>query len=229
MGSTKQKILVVDDEPDIRNLLEYYLKKDGFLVYTACNGEEGIAEAIKHHPDLIILDIMMPVMDGMETCRILKNMVTFQTTIVIFLTARLEEYSEIAGFNVGADDYIFKPVKPNALVSRIKAILKRKNHVLEVPKRRIEISDLAIDLETYLVHRGKDKIVFAKKEFELLYLLASRPGKVFTRDVILENVWDNTVVATDRTIDVHIRKVREKLGENYISTIRGVGYKFETY
>ena len=229
MSSTKHKILVVDDEPDIRDLLSFYLKKNGFLVYTASNGEEGIAEAIKHHPDLIILDIMMPSMDGIEACRILKNMVTFQNTIIVFLTARVEEYSEIAGFNVGADDYISKPVKPNALVSRINAILKRKNQVLEAPKRRIEISDLAIDLETYLVHRGRDKIVFAKKEFELLYLLASRPGKVFTREVILENVWDNTVVVTDRTIDVHIRKVREKLGENYISTIRGVGYKFETY
>ncbi|MDB5012701.1 MAG: two component transcriptional regulator, winged helix family [Daejeonella sp.] len=228
MNSTKHKILVVDDEPDIRELLAYYLKKDGYLVYTACNGEEGISEAIKHRPDLIILDIMMPVMDGIEACRILKNMVNFQNTIVVFLTARMEEYSEIAGFNVGADDYIAKPVKPNALVSRINAILKRKNNHIEVPKRRIEISDLAIDFETYLVYRGDDKIVFAKKEFELLFLLASRPGKVFTRDVILENIWDNTVVVTDRTIDVHIRKVREKLGEKYISTIRGVGYKFET-
>ena len=228
MSSTKQKILVVDDEPDIRELLVYHLKKAGYSVYTASTGAEGISEAIKCRPDLIIMDIMMPQMDGIEACRIIKNMVAFKNTIIVFLTARTEEYSEIAGFNVGADDYIFKPVKPNALISRINAILMRKKHVPEVPKYRIEISDLSIDCETYLVYRGDRKILFAKKEFELLFLLASKPGKVFTRDVILENVWDSTVVVTDRTIDVHIRKVREKLGENYISTIRGVGYKFET-
>ncbi|MDB5119621.1 MAG: response regulator receiver [Sphingobacteriales bacterium] len=228
MGSTKQKILVIDDEPDIRELLVYYLKKDGYLVYTASNGEEGISEAIKCHPDLIIMDIMMPIMDGIEACRIIKNMIAFKNTVVVFLTARIEEYSEIAGFNVGADDYISKPVKPNALLSRINAILKRKNQTIDVPKYKIEISDLSIDCESYLVYRGNHKIVFAKKEFELLFLLASRPGKVFTRDAILENIWDNTTMMTDRTIDVHIRKVREKLGENYISTIRGVGYKFET-
>jgi two-component system alkaline phosphatase synthesis response regulator PhoP len=228
MSSAKQKILVVDDEPDIRELLVYHLKKAGYLVYTASTGQEGISEAVKCRPNLIIMDIMMPQMDGIEACRIIKNMVAFKNTIIVFLTARTEEYSEIAGFNVGADDYIFKPVKPNALISRINAMLKRKNQVAEVPKYRIEISDLSIDCETYLVYRGDRKILFAKKEFELLFLLASKPGKVFTRNVILENVWDSTVVVTDRTIDVHIRKVREKLGENYISTIRGVGYKFET-
>ena len=228
MSSAKQKILVVDDEPDIRELLVYHLKKAGYLVYTASTGLEGISEAVKCRPNLIIMDIMMPQMDGIEACRIIKNMVAFKNTIIVFLTARTEEYSEIAGFNVGADDYIFKPVKPNALISRINAMLKRKNQVAEVPKYRIEISDLSIDCETYLVYRGDRKILFAKKEFELLFLLASKPGKVFTRNVILENVWDSTVVVTDRTIDVHIRKVREKLGENYISTIRGVGYKFET-
>lgn len=228
MSSAKQRILVVDDEPDIRELLVYYLKKNGYLVYTACNGQEGISEALKHNPDLIIMDIMMPVMDGIEACRILKNMITFKNTIIVFLTARIEEYSEISGFDVGANDYIFKPVKPNALVSRINAILKRRNQTINAQTSKIEIFDLSIDSETYLVHRGDKKIVFAKKEFQLLFLLASKPGKVFTREVILKHMWDKSVDVTERTIDVHVRKVREKLGDSYISTIRGVGYKFET-
>lgn len=226
MSSRKQKILIVDDEPDIRELLEYYLRKEDFLVYTASNGEEGIAEAVKHRPNLIIMDIMMPVMDGIEACSIIKKMTEFRNTYVVILSARGEEYSEVAGFGAGADDYISKPIKPFALISRINAILKRRN-VSEEPKSlTIEVSDLKIDRETYLVHKGDDKIIFAKKEFELLYLLASRPGKVFTRELILKNIWDNTAVITDRTIDVHIRKVREKLGEDYISTVKGVGYKF---
>lgn len=226
MSSRKQKILIVDDEPDIRELLEYYLQKEDFLVYTASNGEEGIAEAIKHRPSLIIMDIMMPVMDGIEACGIIKKMSEFRNTYVVILSARGEEYSEVAGFGAGADDYISKPIKPFALISRINAILKRRNLSGEPKSLTIEVSDLKIDRETYLVHKGGDKIIFAKKEFELLYLLASRPGKVFTRELILKNIWDNTAVITDRTIDVHIRKVREKLGEDYISTVKGVGYKF---
>ena len=227
MSSTKQKVLIVDDEPDIRELIEYNLKKEGYQVYTASNGQEGVSEAKKVKPDLIILDIMMPKMDGIEACRILRSMNDFKNTFMVFLTARSEEYSEIAGFNVGADDYIAKPIKPRALVSRINAILRRNAQPEEIIENKIEIGDLVIDRETYLVYKSGEKIVLAKKEFELLYLLASRPGKVFTREVILKSIWEDSVVVTNRTIDVHVRKVREKLGDTYLSTVKGVGYKFE--
>jgi two-component system alkaline phosphatase synthesis response regulator PhoP len=179
-------------------------------------------------PDLIILDIMMPKMDGIEACRILRTMNEFKNTFMVFLTARSEEYSEIAGFNVGADDYIAKPIKPRALTSRINAILRRNSHSEEPEvKSSVEIGDLVIDRDAFLVFRNGEKIVLAKKEFELLYLLASKPGKVYTREVILKSIWEDSVVVTNRTIDVHIRKLREKLGENYVSTVKGVGYKFE--
>jgi two-component system alkaline phosphatase synthesis response regulator PhoP len=227
MSSVKHKILIVDDEPDIRELIEYNLKKEGYQVFTASNGQEGVSEAKRSHPDLIILDIMMPKMDGIEACRILRTMNEFKNTFMVFLTARSEEYSEIAGFNVGADDYIAKPIKPRALVSRINAILRRNSQPGDEPENKLEIADLTIDRETYLVYRDGSKIVLAKKEFELLYLLASKPGKVFTREVILKSIWEDSVVVTNRTIDVHIRKVREKLGEDYISTVKGVGYKFD--
>jgi two-component system alkaline phosphatase synthesis response regulator PhoP len=223
----KQKILIVDDEPDILELIEYNLKKEGYQVYTARNGQEAVSEAKKTQPDLIILDIMMPKMDGIEACRIMRTMPEFKNTFMVFLTARSEEYSEIAGFNVGADDYIAKPIKPRALVSRINAILRRNSTPEEVTDNKLEIGDLVIDREAYLVFKGDEKIVLAKKEFELLYLLASKPGKVYTREIILKNIWEDSVVVTNRTIDVHIRKVREKLGENYVSTVKGVGYKFE--
>jgi two-component system alkaline phosphatase synthesis response regulator PhoP len=227
MSSIKQKILVVDDEPDIRELIEYNLKKEGYQVFTASNGQEGVSEAKRSHPDLIILDIMMPKMDGIEACRVLRTMNEFKNTFMVFLTARSEEYSEIAGFNVGADDYIAKPIKPRALVSRINAILRRNTQSDEPVENKLEIADLTIDRETYLVYRNGEKIVLAKKEFELLYLLASKPGKVYTREVILKSIWEDSVVVTNRTIDVHIRKLREKLGEDYISTVKGVGYKFD--
>ncbi|EOR96099.1 MULTISPECIES: response regulator transcription factor [Arcticibacter] len=227
MSSNKQKILVVDDEPDIRELIEYNLKKEGYQVYTASNGQEGIAEAKKVHPDLIILDVMMPKMDGIEACRIMRSMNDFKSTFMVFLTARSEEYSEIAGFNVGADDYIAKPIKARALVSRINAILRRNTQSEDVIENKIEIGDLVIDRETYLVYQRGAKVTLAKKEFELLYLLASKPGKVYTREVILKNIWEDSVVVTNRTIDVHIRKVREKLGDDYVATVKGVGYKFD--
>ncbi len=227
MSLAKQKILIVDDEPDIRELIEYNLKKEGYQVFTASNGHEGITEAKKVSPDLIILDVMMPKMDGIEACRIMRTMNEFKSTFMVFLTARSEEYSEIAGFNVGADDYIAKPIKPRALVSRVNAILRRNSQTEEVLDNKLEIQDLTIDRETYLVYKGNDKVVLAKKEFELLYLLASRPGKVYTREVILKNIWEDSVVVTNRTIDVHIRKLREKLGETYVTTVKGVGYKFE--
>jgi two-component system alkaline phosphatase synthesis response regulator PhoP len=227
MSTTNQKILIVDDEPDILELVEYNLKKEGYQVFTASNGQEGISLAKKVHPDLIVLDIMMPKMDGIEACRLMRAIPEFKNTFMVFLTARSEEYSEIAGFNVGADDYIAKPIKPRALVSRINAILRRNNSAEEVSDNKIEIGDLVIDREAYLVFQSGDKVVLAKKEFELLYLLASKPGKVYTRESILKNIWEDSVVVTNRTIDVHIRKLREKLGEHYVSTVKGVGYKFE--
>lgn len=227
MNAVKQKILIVDDEPDILELIEYNLKKEGYQVYLASNGQDGITVAKKVHPDLIILDIMMPRMDGIEACRLMRAIPEFKNTFMVFLTARSEEYSEIAGFNVGADDYIAKPIKPRALVSRINAILRRNNSQDEVSENKVEIGDLVIDREAYLVYQAGEKVVLAKKEFELLYLLASRPGKVYTRESILKNIWEDSVVVTNRTIDVHIRKLREKLGENYVATVKGVGYKFE--
>jgi len=227
MSNTKHKILIVDDEPDIRELIEYNLKKEGYQVYTASNGQEGVAEAKRVLPDLIILDIMMPKMDGIEACRILRSMNDFKNTFMVFLTARSEEYSEIAGFNVGADDYIAKPIKPRALTSRINAILRRNVQSDIEIDNKLEIGDLVIDREAFLVFQRGEKVVLAKKEFELLYLLASKPGKVFTREVILKNIWEDSVVVTNRTIDVHIRKLREKLGDKYVSTVKGVGYKFE--
>ncbi|RKR83921.1 two-component system alkaline phosphatase synthesis response regulator PhoP [Mucilaginibacter gracilis] len=229
MSNSKQKILIVDDEPDILELIEYNLKKEGYQVYTARNGQEAVTEAKRSLPDLIILDIMMPKMDGIEACRIMRTMPEFKNTFMVFLTARSEEYSEIAGFNVGADDYIAKPIKPRALVSRINAILRRNSPTEEVSDNKLEIGDLVIDREAYLVFQGGNKVVLAKKEFELLYLLASKPGKVYTREIILKNIWEDSVVVTNRTIDVHIRKLREKLGETYVSTVKGVGYKFELH
>jgi two-component system alkaline phosphatase synthesis response regulator PhoP len=225
-NTSKQKILIVDDEPDILELIEYNLKKEGYQVFIAHNGQEAVAEAKRSLPDLIVLDIMMPKMDGIEACRIMRTMPEFKNTFMVFLTARSEEYSEIAGFNVGADDYIAKPIKPRALVSRINAILRRNAPAEDITDNKLEIGELIIDREAYLVYQKGVKVVLAKKEFELLYLLASKPGKVYTREVILKNIWEDSVVVTNRTIDVHIRKVREKLGDDVVSTVKGVGYKF---
>lgn len=223
-----KKILVVDDEPDIRELVSYNLKKAGYEVLVAENGEEAIKSAKRYQPDLIILDIMMPVMDGIETCRILRLLPEFEDTFIVFLTARNEEYSEVSGFDVGADDYIPKPIKPRVLVSRIQAILRRNKQQITEDQGRIEVQDLVIDREAYLVFRGDQKITLPRKEFELLYLLASKPGKVYTREAILKSIWEEAVVVTNRTIDVHIRKLREKIGDQYVTTVKGVGYKFET-
>ncbi|WP_164112948.1 MULTISPECIES: response regulator transcription factor [Sphingobacterium] len=226
--SAKQKILVVDDEHDILDLISYNLNKEGYQVYTASNGKLAIDKAKEVSPDLIILDVMMPVMDGIEACRIMRSLPEFKHTFMVFLTARSEEYSEIAGFHVGADDYIAKPIKPRALMSRINAILRRNSQEsVDEPSDKLEIADLVIDRDSFLVYRGEDKIVLAKKEFELLYLLASKPNKVYTREQILKAIWEDSVVVTNRTIDVHIRKLREKIGDNYVSTVKGVGYKFD--
>ncbi len=228
MSIAKHKILVVDDEQDIVELIAYNLKREGYQVFTANNGKEAIAQAKEANPDLIILDVMMPLMDGIEACRLMRAMPEFKHTFMVFLTARSEEYSEIAGFHVGADDYIAKPIKPRALMSRINAILRRNTSEDEVHEgNRLEVADLVIDRDSFLAYRGSDKIVLAKKEFELLYLLASKPNKVFTREQILKSIWEDSVVVTNRTIDVHIRKLREKIGENYVATVKGVGYKFE--
>lgn len=224
---SKNKILVVDDESDIRELIEYNLKKEGYQVVMAENGVEAIEQAKIHLPQMILLDIMMPEMDGIEACRVIRSLPELKDTFIVFLTARSEEYSEVSGFNVGADDYITKPIKPRILMSRISALLRRNKQDNE-QEEKLEILDIVIDREAYLVFRGNEKIVLAKKEFELLYLLATKPGKVFSRDQILKSVWEDSVIVTNRTVDVHIRKLREKLGEGYVGTVKGVGYKFES-
>lgn len=224
----KQKILVVDDEPDIVELIAFNLKREGFQVSTASNGQEAIQVAKEILPDLILLDVMMPKMDGIEACRMMRSMPEFKNVFMVFLTARSEEYSEIAGFHVGADDYIAKPIKPRALMSRINAILRRNaSEDGDAQDEKLTILDLVIDRESFLVFKAGQKTVLAKKEFELLYLLASKPNKVFTREQILKSIWEDSVVVTNRTIDVHIRKLREKIGETYVTTVKGVGYKFE--
>ena len=220
-----EKILLVDDEQDILEFIGYNLSKEGYEVTTSSNGREAIQIAQKEEPDLIILDVMMPEMDGIETCLELRNNEKLKDTLIVFLSARGEHYSQVAGFDAGADDYISKPIKPRLLVSRVKAILRRKGSTQE------EIIDeegaIRIDREKYLVYKEGEEFSFPKKEFELLALLISKPGKVFTREVILDSVWGGEVVVGDRTIDVHVRKLREKLGDQYIKTIKGVGYKFE--
>jgi two-component system alkaline phosphatase synthesis response regulator PhoP len=222
------KILIVDDEPDIIEFLEYNLRKEGFEVFSASNGEKGLRVAQEVIPDLIILDIMMPVMDGVEVCRQLRLQKQFQDTVITFLTAREEDYSQIAALDTGGDDYITKPIRPRVLISRIKALLRRKDSRKKEEKPlRIEVSDLVIDLEKVIVIRGNETFELAKKEFDLLTLLASKPGKVFSRDEIFNRVWGSDVIVGNRTIDVHIRKLREKLGDHYIKTVKGIGYKFE--
>lgn len=223
---SKEKILLVDDEPDILEFIGYNLKKEGYEVATSTNGKDAIEMAKKTSPDLIILDVMMPEMDGIETCHELRQIDTLKHTLIAFLSARGEDYSQVAGFDAGADDYITKPIKPRLLTSRVKAILRRKSGVEEI-KQDDQDFNIKIDREKYLVYKEGVELTLPKKEFELLALLISKPGKVFTREVILENVWGGEVIVGDRTIDVHIRKLREKLGDNYIKTIKGVGYKFE--
>ena len=221
-----EKILLVDDDQDILEFLGYNIKKEGFNVETASNGKDAIEVAKKFKPDLIILDVMMPEMDGMETCHQMRNMPMLKDTLIIFLTARGEDYSQIAGFDAGADDYITKPIKPRVLVSKVRAILRRKGST-QAEESAIEANGVSIDRERYLMKKDGIEFNLPKKEFELLSLLMSKPGKVFTREVIMNQIWGGEVVVGDRTIDVHIRKLREKLGEQLIKTIKGVGYKFE--
>lgn len=221
------KILLVDDEVDILEFISYNLRKEGFEVFTATNGKAAISIASKELPHLIILDVMMPDIDGIETCKEIRAIKGLKNVLITFLTARGEDYSQIAGFEAGADDYITKPIKPRVLISRIKALLRRYNETETKTKGSIDLGKLKIDRERYIIiYEGKD-VQLPKKEFELLSLLASKPGKVFNRDEILKLVWGDDVIVGDRTIDVHIRKLRDKLGDDFIKTVKGVGYKFE--
>lgn len=226
MGSKQEyKVLVVDDEEAILELLKYNLEKQGYEVKTALNGTKGVEIAKKFHPDLILLDIMMPGQDGVETCRQLREISDLANTFIIFLTARSEEYSEVAAFDVGADDYITKPIKPRALSSRISALFRRDSKKKTVTNQ-ITVGELVIDRSSYTVSISEEEVTLPKKEFELLYFLAQNPNKVFGRDELLQNIWGSDVYVLARTVDVHIRKVREKIGEDYIKTVKGVGYKF---
>ncbi len=226
MKTEEFTILLVDDEQDILEFLSYNLRKEGFIVHTANNGKEAIEKAVETEPHLIILDVMMPKMDGIETCVEIKKIPKLGNVLVVFLTARGEDYSQIAGFDAGADDYITKPIKPKLLVSRIKAILRRFKEE-NVKSDKIVLKDVTIDRDRYVVFKDENEIILPKKEFELLMFLASKPNKVFTRTEIFSNVWGDDVIVGDRTIDVHVRKIREKLSIENIKTIKGVGYKYE--
>ncbi len=220
-----QKILVVDDEESILELLKYNLEKQGYDVQTAADGEAALGIAKRFQPDLVLLDIMMPVVDGVETCRQLRAMPELVNTYIVFLTARAEEYSEVAAFDVGADDYILKPIKPRALMSRISALFRRDS-AKKNTSSQIKAGELTIDRTSYTVRLKDREINLPKKEFELLFFLARNPNKVFSRDDLLQNIWGTDVYVLSRTVDVHIRKVREKIGDDCIATVKGVGYKF---
>jgi len=225
MKKSDIKILLVDDEPDILEIVGYNLKNEGYQVFTAPNGAEGVIFAKKINPHLILLDIMMPEMDGIEACEKIRKIKTLEHVIIAFLTARAEDYSQVAGFDAGADDYITKPIKPKLLVSKVKSLLRRlKNN--DDQETITTIGNIVINREKYLVYKENQKIILPKKEFELFSLLTSKPGKVFKRETILDTVWGNDVIVGGRTIDVHIRKLREKIGDDYFKTIKGVGYKF---
>ncbi len=221
------RILLVDDEPDILEIVSYNLSSEGYEVFTAKNGIEGVAKAKKKKPHLIILDVMMPEMDGIEACETLRNTPGLENTIITFLTARGEDYSQMAGFEAGADDYITKPIKPKVLVSKVKALLRRfkDEEVVELDDI-VKVGNITINREEYKIINNGEEIVLPRKEFELLALLTSKPNKVFKREVILDKVWGNEVVVGGRTIDVHIRKLREKIGDDNFKTVKGVGYKF---
>ena len=234
MNNSSIKILLVDDEADILEILEYNLKQEGYNVYTAENGVQAIQKAKEINPDLIILDVMMPEMDGIEACEHIRKVPELKNTIITFFTARGEDYSQIAGFEAGADDYISKPVKPKVLVSKIKGLLRRLNLLDDTSEVKnitnedtLVIGDIIINREEYKIINNGSEIVLPRKEFELFYLLASKPGKVFKREEILDKVWGNEVIVGGRTIDVHIRKLREKIGDDLFKTIKGVGYKIE--
>ena len=225
MNKNDIKILLVDDEPDILEIVGYNLKNEGYQVFTASNGQEAIKSAKKNIPHLILLDIMMPEMDGIEACEKIRKIKSLENVIISFLTARGEDYSQVAGFEAGADDYITKPIKPKLLVSRVNAILKRKRKTNET-NSPISIGEININKSTHKLLYSDKEIYLARKEFNLLYLLMTIPGKVFTREEIITKIWKDAIVG-DRTIDVHIRKIREKIGSNHIKTVKGIGYKFD--
>ncbi|MEO9892159.1 response regulator transcription factor [Aurantibacter sp.] len=220
------KILLVDDEPDILEIISYNLEAEGYQVFTAKNGQEGVVKAKKKKPHLVILDVMMPEMDGIEACEQMRKMPNLENTLITFLTARGEDYSQVAGFDAGADDYITKPIKPKVLVSKVKALLRRLKDEANDADDIFKVGDIVINREEYKVIKNGNEIILPRKEFELLALLTSKPSKVFRREVILDKVWGNEVVVGGRTIDVHIRKLREKIGEDHFKTVKGVGYKF---
>ena len=225
MNKNDIKILLVDDEPDIIEIVSYNLKNEGYQIFTATNGLEAVTSAKKNSPHLILLDIMMPKMDGIEACEKIRKISSLENVIISFLTARGEDYSQVAGFEAGADDYITKPIKPKVLVSKVKSLLRRLKSAKE-SEETYTIGDIIIDREEYVVYKAGVKISLPRKEFELFSLLTSKPGKVFKREVILDTVWGNEVVVGGRTIDVHIRKLREKIGDDHFKTVKGVGYKF---
>ena len=225
MNNSDIKILLVDDEPDILEIVGYNLKNEGYSVYTACNGIEAVKSAKKITPNLILLDIMMPEMDGIEACEKIRTVKSLENTLIAFLTARNEDYSHVAGFDAGADDYITKPIKPKVLISKVKSLLRRLKAESQEDSS-VKIGDITINRDEYLIFKGDKKIFLPRKEFELFSLLTSKPGKVFKRETILDRVWGSEVVVGGRTIDVHIRKLREKIGDNHFKTIKGVGYKF---
>lgn len=220
------RILLVDDEPDILEILSYNLSAEGYQVFTAKNGVEGVAKAKKKQPHLIVLDVMMPEMDGIEACETIRSTKGLENTIITFLTARGEDYSQVAGFDAGADDYITKPIKPKVLISKVKALLRRLKEDESASEDIVTVGNIVINREEYKIVNDGIELILPRKEFELLSLLTSKPGKVFKREVILDRVWGNEVVVGGRTIDVHIRKLREKIGEEHFKTIKGVGYKF---
>lgn len=222
-----KKILIVDDEPDILEFLQYNLRKEGYAVVTASDGKQAIGVAEREKPNLILMDIMMPELDGVETCRMLRGRKEFNDTPIAFLTARDEDFSQITALDVGGDDYITKPIKPRVLLSRISALLRRTSRANDEDIEAIELHDLVIDKEKVLVFKGGTAIELPRKEFEILWLLASKPGRVFTREEIFDRIWGADVIVGNRTIDVHIRKLRERLGEEYIKTMKGIGYKFD--
>ena len=226
MNKKDIKILLVDDEPDILEIVGYNLSSEGYKVITGENGLEALELAKKHKPHLIILDVMMPEMDGIEACEKLRAIESLNHSVIAFLTARGEDYSQVAGFDAGADDYITKPIKPKVLMSKVKGLLRRFNETESNETNILKIGSLTIDREQYKITKKGNEIILPKKEFELLYLLATKPGKVFKREEILDTVWGNEVVVGGRTIDVHIRKLREKIGDKCFKTVKGVGYKF---
>lgn len=220
-------ILLVDDEQDILEIVGYNLSQEGYKIVTAVNGKDAIAKAKKELPHLIIMDVMMPEMDGMESCEAIRKIPELSHVIITFLTARSEDYSQVAGFDAGADDYITKPIKPKLLVSKVKALLRRLKEDEKVNSETLNVGGIEINREEYKIIKDSTEIVLPRKEFELFYLLASKPGKVFKREEILDKVWGSEVIVGGRTIDVHIRKLREKIGDDFFKTIKGVGYKFE--